>query len=91
LRVLKSEHLRYLSFPTWTPDLTQTPEEIRQLLIQQVLSPVRWEESVRFMLSSGCTDFYEVGPGNVLRGLLKRMSRKSPCTLINDSFEDGSV
>jgi [acyl-carrier-protein] S-malonyltransferase len=67
------------------------PEEIRQLLIQQVLSPVRWEESVRFMLSSGCTDFYEVGPGNVLRGLLKRMSRKSPCTLINDSFEDGSV
>ncbi|MFN9970257.1 MAG: ACP S-malonyltransferase, partial [Phycisphaerae bacterium] len=66
------------------------PEEIRQLLIQQVLNPVRWEDSVNFMLENGCTDFYEVGPGKVLKGLLKRMSRKSPCVSVNDSFEDSA-
>jgi [acyl-carrier-protein] S-malonyltransferase len=67
------------------------PEEIRQLLIQQVLNPVRWEDSVQLMLESGCTDFYEVGPGKVLKGLLKRMSRKTACTSVNDSFEDGVI
>lgn len=64
------------------------PEEIRQLLIQQVLNPVRWEDSIHFMLNAGCTDFYEVGPGKVLKGLLKRISRKAACTSINDSFDD---
>ncbi len=52
------------------------PEEIRQLLVQQVCSPVRWEESQRWMLAQGVTTFYEVGPGRVLRGLLKRIDRK---------------
>ncbi len=55
------------------------PEEIRQLLIQQVVSPVRWEDSMRFLLDSGVQRFYEVGPGRVLRGLLKRINRKIPC------------
>lgn len=64
------------------------PEEIRQLLIQQVLQPVRWEDSINYMLAAGCTDFYEVGPGKVLKGLLKRISRKSACTSVNDSFDD---
>ena len=41
------------------------PEEIRQLLIQQVCSPVKWEESMRLMLSQGVDQFYEVGPGRV--------------------------
>jgi [acyl-carrier-protein] S-malonyltransferase len=67
------------------------PEEIRQLLIQQVLNPVRWEDSVQLMLESGCTDFYEVGPGKVLKGLLKRMSRKTACTSVSDSFEEGVI
>jgi [acyl-carrier-protein] S-malonyltransferase len=55
------------------------PEEIRELLIRQVVSPVRWEDSVRFLLSAGFNQFYEVGPGRVLRGLLKRIDRKIPC------------
>lgn len=55
------------------------PEEIRRLLIQQVCSPVRWEESMRLMLSEGVDQFYEVGPGRVLRGLLRRIDRKVPC------------
>jgi [acyl-carrier-protein] S-malonyltransferase len=53
------------------------PEEIRQLLIQQVVSPVRWEDSLRLLLGQGSGPFYEVGPGRVLRGLLKRVDRKA--------------
>lgn len=55
------------------------PEEIRQLLIRQVVSPVQWEDSLRYLLSQGCDQFYEVGPGRVLRGLLKRIDRKASC------------
>lgn len=55
------------------------PEEIRQLLIRQVVSPVRWEDSMRYMLDQGYKQFYEVGPGRVLRGLLKRIDRGTPC------------
>lgn len=55
------------------------PEEIRQLLVRQVLEPVRWEDSLRWLLARGCEPFYEVGPGSVLRGLLKRIDRKVPC------------
>ena len=56
------------------------PEEIRDLLIKQVVSPVRWEDSIRYLLAEGHDEFYEVGPGRVLRGLLKRIDRKTKCS-----------
>jgi [acyl-carrier-protein] S-malonyltransferase len=46
--------------------------EIRKLLNRQVTSPVRWEQSVKNMVSNGASAFYEVGPGKVLQGLIKR-------------------
>lgn len=55
------------------------PGEIRQLLIRQVVSPVLWEDSIRYLLDQGIQRFYEVGPGRVLRGLLKRINRKVTC------------
>lgn len=55
------------------------PEEIRALLIKQVVSPVRWEDSQRWLLSQQHSTFYEVGPGRVLRGLMKRIDRKVAC------------
>jgi [acyl-carrier-protein] S-malonyltransferase len=55
------------------------PEEIRQLLIRQVVSPVMWEDSINYLLEQGFDQFYEVGPGRVLRGLLKRIARKVSC------------
>jgi [acyl-carrier-protein] S-malonyltransferase len=55
------------------------PEEIRRLLVQQVVQPVRWEDSMRYLLQRGCDQFYEVGPGRVLRGLLRRIDRKIEC------------
>ena len=53
------------------------PEEIRRLLVQQLISPVRWEDSQRWLLSQGYGPHWEVGPGRVLRGLLKRIERKA--------------
>lgn len=58
------------------------PREIRELLIRQVLQPVRWEDSMRHLISQGFSQFYEVGPGRVLRGLLKRIDRKSSCQCV---------
>ncbi len=55
------------------------PVEIRELLVRQVVSPVRWEDSQRKLLAMGCDSFYEVGPGRVLRGLLRRIDRKIAC------------
>jgi [acyl-carrier-protein] S-malonyltransferase len=55
------------------------PEEIRSLLVQQVVSPVRWEASMRYLLDEEYDLFYEVGPGRVLRGLMKRIHRKTKC------------
>ena len=59
------------------------PEQIRELLIQQVLHPVRWEESIRLLLQQGFDQFYEVGPGRVLRGLLRRIGRKIACQSVD--------
>ncbi|HVK16134.1 MAG TPA: ACP S-malonyltransferase [Fimbriiglobus sp.] len=53
------------------------PAEIRALLVRQVLSPVRWEETMRGLLTTGVEVFYELGPGRVLAGLLKRVHRKT--------------
>ena len=55
------------------------PEEIRGLLIKQVVSPVRWEESMRQLLAEEFDKFYEIGPGRVLKGLLRRINRKINC------------
>jgi len=51
------------------------PEEIRRILVRQVLQPVRWEDSMRYLIQQGFDQFYEVGPGRVLRGLLRRIDR----------------
>jgi len=61
------------------------PDEIRELLIKQIVSPVRWEDSMRYLLGQGFDQLYEVGPGRVLRGLLKRIDRKIACHGVLDS------
>ncbi|HEV3341101.1 MAG TPA: acyltransferase domain-containing protein, partial [Pirellulales bacterium] len=60
-------------------------EEIRQLLPKQIVSPVLWEESIRWLLAAGFDEFYEVGPGRVLRGLLKRIDRKAVAKGIDEA------
>lgn len=48
------------------------PEEIRNNLLLQLTSPVRWTQTVRNMISSGVSEFYEFGPGDVLKGLIRK-------------------
>lgn len=48
--------------------------QIRQNLSQQIISSVRWEESVHYMAQHGVTDFIEIGPGKVLKGLIRRIN-----------------
>ncbi len=55
------------------------PAEIRDLLVAQVVRPVLWEATLRDLLTAGFDRFYEIGPGRVLAGLLKRVQRKVDC------------
>ncbi len=56
-------------------DLVSSGQEVRESLIRQVYSPVRWEECVLKLISLGADTFIEVGPGKVLSGLIKKISR----------------
>jgi len=60
------------------------PVEIRRLLVAQICSAVRWEESVRYMLSAGVGIFLELGPGRVLSGLVRRVSHEARIINISD-------
>jgi len=60
----------------------QEPAEFPGLLVQQVLAPVLWEDCVRGLLGAGVEKFYEIGPGKVLKGLMKRIDRKVECVTV---------
>ena len=62
---------------------TQEIETIKDLLIKQIESPVRWRESVIYMIKKGVTNFIEIGPGKVLSGLLKRIDKTINVNTIN--------
>ena len=49
------------------------PEEIKKNLIAQLTAPVKWTQSVRNMVKDGATEFIEVGPGNTLQGLIRKI------------------
>jgi [acyl-carrier-protein] S-malonyltransferase len=51
------------------------PETIKSNLVTQLTSPVRWTQSVLNMISDGATSFIEIGPGNVLQGLVKKINK----------------
>lgn len=63
------------------------PSEIRDILIRQVSSSVRWEQSVREMIARGVDTFVEIGPGKTLCGFLKRIDRSVKAVNI-DKYED---
>jgi [acyl-carrier-protein] S-malonyltransferase len=84
--VLARVSIRPPSIPVWSNVDAQPhtdPDEIRNLLIRQVLQPVLWEQTMRNLLAAGHTAFYEIGPGRVLLGLLKRVQRRVDCHSIS--------
>ena len=66
---------------------TNSPEDIKNLLVQQIYSKVRWRESILFMGEKKINDFIEIGPGKVLTGLVKRILPNSNCFSVN-SIDD---
>ena len=66
-------------------------EEIKNLLVKQIVSKVRWRESVLYMIENGVNEFIEIGPGKVLSGLVKRISDKVSSKSINTIEEIKSL
>ncbi|NBI29576.1 ACP S-malonyltransferase [Chengkuizengella marina] len=66
------------------------PTEIQKLLVDQVYSPVLWEDSINYLLEQGVDTFFEIGSGKVLAGLIKKINRKVKVISINNmkSLED---
>lgn len=60
------------------------PDEIRGLLARQVVGVVEWNASMSYLLSTGVRAVWEVGPGRVLRGLMKRIDRSIACSGVFD-------
>lgn len=54
---------------------TSNPEEIKKNLVAQLTAPVRWTQTVQNMIADGATEFVELGPGNVLQGLIKKVNK----------------
>jgi len=51
------------------------PSEIKKNLVSQLTAPVKWTQSMQQMIADGATHFIEVGPGNVLQGLMRKIDR----------------
>ncbi len=66
------------SCPVYVNSLAQPltdADALKQALVQQLVSPVRWTQSIKAMIDSGVESFVELGPGKVLQGLVKRIDR----------------
>jgi [acyl-carrier-protein] S-malonyltransferase len=59
------------------------PDAIKQALVEQLYSPVRWTETITMLAEIGVEELLEVGPGKVLTGLTKRIDKRLSCTAIN--------
>ncbi len=60
-------------------------DQIKDKLLAQLVCPVRWQQSMEHMLGAGADEFYEIGPGRVLRGLARRIDRKTRVTCVNSA------
>lgn len=58
-------------------------EDIRQGLVKQLIQPILWQKCIERLLADGFDKFYEIGPGRVLTGLMKRISRRTQITNIS--------
>ena len=64
---------------------------IRDLLIRQIESRVRWRESINYMIKNGVNNFIEIGPGKVLSGLIKRIDKKVKVSAINNEEDINKI
>ena len=72
---VRPPHIRYVSAVDAAAHAE--PQEIRELLVRQLSSPVRWTQTVRSMIETGLEELIECGPGRVLTGLNRRIERRA--------------
>ena len=78
---------RFPVYANVTAQAVNEKDKIKDLLYRQLDSPVRWEETIRNMINDGVEEFYEIGPGKVLQGLVKRINPDVSCFGI-DKYSD---
>lgn len=61
-----------------SPQATTEPQKIKENLVTQLTGAVRWTQAIEQMIADGASEFVEVGPGNVLQGLVKKVNRAMP-------------
>jgi len=86
-KVLEGITIQDLKIPVVTnveADINQSKERVKELLVTQVSSPVRWEESMQKISGNGIEQILEIGPGKVLSGLMKRINPKVETKNIED-------
>ena len=89
-KVLAETEIHPLRIPYYanvTGGIVEDAAKVRELLTEQVYSSVRFEQSIRNMLSAGVDTFYELGPGKTLAGFVKKIDREA--TVVNiETMED---
>ena len=86
-KVLEGIPIQDLKIPVVTnveADINRSKERVKELLVTQVWSPVRWEESMQKITEDGIEQILEIGPGKVLSGLMKRINPKVETKNIED-------
>ncbi len=81
---LRETHFKDPAMPFYsnvTTESSTSGEAIKELLLHQLTKPVRWEGLIKNMAADGFTQMVEVGPGKVLKGLIKRIDRSVSCAI----------
>ena len=68
-----------------TADYYASADDIRHGLVKQLIQPILWQACMEKLLSEGVENFYEIGAGRVLTGLMKRINRKTKVTNISNA------
>ena len=84
---LENVEVRDMNIPVITnvtADYVPSKDDIKPLLIKQVSNSVRWEDSIRRMISDGVDTFVEVGPGKALSGFIKKITKDAGVYNVED-------
>lgn len=76
--------LRFAVIANATAEPNREPERVKALLLEQITSPVQWEESMVFLTRAGVTESIEFGEGRVLAGLMRRINRDTKVRATDD-------
>ncbi len=77
----------------FTASAHTSAEEIKENLLEQLISPVLWKKSMEFMIKAGVSSFFEIGPSKILRGLMRKINREAKVINIEkkEDFKEGGI